>query len=87
MKRFLLIALTSLVAVAGCHSFKKENVEPPTPLAKDFKSTLPVSRLWKNSVGDGAAESMLAAVGPSSLSMATFTPSSGSWPPRPTSRC
>jgi outer membrane protein assembly factor BamB len=57
MKRFLLIALTSLVAVAGCHSFKKENVEPPTPLAKDFKATLPVDRLWKNSVGDGAAES------------------------------
>ncbi|HEV7776529.1 MAG TPA: outer membrane protein assembly factor BamB [Luteibacter sp.] len=56
MKRFLLIALTSLVALAGCHSFKKENVEPPTPLAKDFKATVPVTKLWTSSIGKGAAE-------------------------------
>lgn len=58
MKRFVAIALTSSLAVlAGCHSFKKENVEPPTPLDKKFEPTLKVDRLWKSSVGDGAAES------------------------------
>ncbi len=57
MKRFLLITLASLVALAGCHSFKKENVQPPTPLAKDFKPTLQVNRLWRTSVGDGAGVS------------------------------
>ncbi|WP_430390181.1 outer membrane protein assembly factor BamB [Dyella sp. 20L07] len=57
MKRVLLVALTSLVALAGCHSFKKENVQPPTPLAKDFKPTLEVTRVWTNSVGKGAGDS------------------------------
>ncbi len=57
MKRFLLITLASLVALAGCHSFKKENVQPPTPLAKDFKPTVQVTRLWRTSVGDGAGVS------------------------------
>jgi len=57
MKRFLLITLASLVALAGCHSFKKENVQPPTPLAKDFKPTVQVTRLWRTSVGDGAGTS------------------------------
>lgn len=57
MKRFLLITLASLVALAGCHSFKKENVQPPTPLAKDFKPTVQVTRLWRSSVGDGAGVS------------------------------
>jgi outer membrane protein assembly factor BamB len=57
MKRFLLITLASLVALAGCHSFKKENVQPPTPLAKDFKPTAQVTRLWRTSVGDGAGTS------------------------------
>ncbi|HXP02160.1 MAG TPA: outer membrane protein assembly factor BamB [Luteibacter sp.] len=58
MKRFWAIALTSSLAVlAGCHSFKKENVEPPTPLDKKFEPTLKVERLWKSSIGDGAAES------------------------------
>ncbi|MEO9078315.1 MAG: PQQ-binding-like beta-propeller repeat protein, partial [Rhodanobacter sp.] len=57
MKRFLLITLASLVTLAGCHSFKKENVQPPTPLAKDFKATVQVTRLWHTSVGDGAGES------------------------------
>jgi outer membrane protein assembly factor BamB len=54
MKRVLLITLTSLVALAGCHSFKKENIQPPTPLAKDFKPTVQVSRIWKTRIGDGA---------------------------------
>ncbi|HXD37387.1 MAG TPA: outer membrane protein assembly factor BamB [Rhodanobacter sp.] len=57
IKRALLITLASLVTLTGCHSFKKENVQPPTPLAKDFKPTIQVTRLWRASVGDGAGES------------------------------
>ncbi len=57
MKRFLLITLASLVALTGCHSFKKENVQPPTPLAEDFTPTVKVTRLWRARVGDGAGES------------------------------
>jgi len=57
MKRVWLVALTSLVVLAGCHSWKKENVQPPTPLDKDFKPTVQVTRLWTNSVGDGAGDS------------------------------
>jgi outer membrane protein assembly factor BamB len=58
MKRFGLIVLTaSLVAVAGCHSFKKENIQPPTPLDKDFKPTVQTSRVWKVRVGHGAGVS------------------------------
>ncbi|HEY8682886.1 MAG TPA: outer membrane protein assembly factor BamB [Rhodanobacter sp.] len=57
MKRVLLITLTSTLALAGCHSFKKDNVQPPTPLAKDFKSTVQVTRVWRTSVGDGAGVS------------------------------
>ncbi|OOG46799.1 outer membrane protein assembly factor BamB [Rhodanobacter sp. C01] len=57
MKRVLLISLTSLVALAGCHSFKKENVQPPTPLAKDFKPTVQVTKVWSTRVGGGAGTS------------------------------
>jgi outer membrane protein assembly factor BamB len=58
MKRFWAIALTSsLVVLAGCHSFKKENVEPPTPLDKKLQPTVKVERMWKSSIGDGAADS------------------------------
>lgn len=57
MKHVRLIALASLVVLAGCHSFKKENVQPPTPLAKDFKPTVQVTRLWRSSVGKGAGDS------------------------------
>jgi outer membrane protein assembly factor BamB len=58
MKRFWLIVLTgSLVALAGCHSFKKENIQPPTPLAKDFKPTVQVSKVWTAHVGHGAGAS------------------------------
>jgi outer membrane protein assembly factor BamB len=57
MKRVWLVALTSMVVLAGCHSFKKENVQPPTPLAKDFKPTTQVSKLWTTSVGDGSGDS------------------------------
>jgi outer membrane protein assembly factor BamB len=57
MKRVLLISLTSLVGLAGCHSFKKENVQPPTPLDKNFKPTVQVTRVWESRVGDGAGDS------------------------------
>jgi outer membrane protein assembly factor BamB len=57
LRRVWLVALTSLVVLAGCHSFKKENVQPPTPLAKDFKPTVQVTKVWSTSVGDGAGES------------------------------
>jgi outer membrane protein assembly factor BamB len=57
MKRAMLVALTSVVALAGCHSFKKENVQPPTPLDKSFKPTAQVTRLWTSRVGAGAGDS------------------------------
>ena len=58
MKRFWLIVVTgSLVALAGCHSFKKENIQPPTPLVKGFKPTVQVTRVWKERVGHGAGVS------------------------------
>lgn len=57
MKRVLLISLASLMALTGCHSFKKENVQPPTPLAKDFKPTVQVTKVWSARVGDGAGRS------------------------------
>jgi outer membrane protein assembly factor BamB len=56
MKRALLVSLIGLVALAGCHNAKKENIEPPTPLAKDFKPTVQVTRLWRESIGDGAQD-------------------------------
>jgi outer membrane protein assembly factor BamB len=55
MKRFLLIALTSAIVLAGCHNAKKENIEPPTKLT-DLKPTVQVTRVWKSSVGDGAVK-------------------------------
>lgn len=57
LKRALLIALVSSLALAGCNSYKKENIEPPTPLAKDFKPTVQVERLWRASIGDGSGNS------------------------------
>ena len=59
IKRVTSVALVALVglALAGCHSFKKENVQPPTPLAKDFRPTVQVTRLWRATVGDGAGVS------------------------------
>ena len=57
LTRTLLVSLIALATLAGCHSFKKENVQPPTPLAKDFTPTVQVTRLWRSSVGDGSGES------------------------------
>ena len=56
MKRFFLIAILSAVAVAGCHSSKHSNIQPPKELTK-FTPTVTVHRLWKESVGDGAQDS------------------------------
>lgn len=57
MKRVLLLSLVSLMALAGCHSFKKENIQPPTPLAKDFTPTVQVTKVWSTRVGGGAGRS------------------------------
>ena len=59
MKRTGLFATAALLglAMSGCHSFKKENVQPPTPLAKKFQPTVGVVRVWRSSVGRGAGES------------------------------
>ena len=55
LKKYVwLIAMSSLVALAGCHSKKKDNIEPPTPLAKDFTPTVKVAKVWSARVGDGA---------------------------------
>ena len=55
MKRIVLIAVSALLVLAGCHSFKKENVQPPRELT-DITPTVNVTRVWKDSVGNGAAE-------------------------------
>lgn len=52
-----LFALASLVVLAGCHNSKKDNIQPPTPLAKDFTPTVKVTKLWTAHVGDGPGES------------------------------
>ena len=56
MKRAVMVALVGLV-MAVCLNAKKENVQPPTPLSKDFKPTVQVTRLWRECIGDGAGDS------------------------------
>ena len=53
-KSVWLVALGSLVLLAGCNSFKKKNLEPPTPLEKHFTPTVQVSKVWTARIGDGA---------------------------------
>lgn len=53
---FVAAAVLAL-ALSACHSFKKENVQPPTPLAKSFQPTVGVERVWRSSVGGGAGDS------------------------------
>ncbi|MEW9570460.1 outer membrane protein assembly factor BamB [Rhodanobacter sp. Si-c] len=52
-KSVWLVALGSLVLLAGCNSFKKKNLEPPTPLEKHFTPTVQVSKVWTARIGDG----------------------------------
>lgn len=60
MKRgILILALAALVAGGGCSTIKRakrENIQPPRELT-DVTPTIKIDRLWKTSVGDGAAES------------------------------
>lgn len=56
-KSVWLVAVSALVFLAGCHNSKKENIEPPTPLAKDFAPTAQVKEVWTARVGDGAGDS------------------------------
>ncbi|WP_347259870.1 outer membrane protein assembly factor BamB [Rudaea sp.] len=49
------------VAMTGCGTIKgwfndtkKENIEPPTPLAENFSPTIGVQRLWSERIGKGA---------------------------------
>lgn len=56
MKRILLITTLTALALAGCHSSKDSNIQPPTKLTK-FTPTVSVQRVWKESVGEGAQES------------------------------
>jgi outer membrane protein assembly factor BamB len=56
MKRFFLIAVVSVFAVAACSSRKKSNIQPPTELTK-FTPTVSVRHVWSENVGDGAQAS------------------------------
>jgi outer membrane protein assembly factor BamB len=61
MKRSLVLVVVALsVALGGCNWLKnlgrKDNVEPPTPLA-EFAPTTQVQRVWSEGVGDGAGDS------------------------------
>ena len=50
------LILVGLVGLAGCHNSKKENIEPPTPLA-DFTPSVEVTQVWDARVGKGAGDS------------------------------
>src|ERR1700689_318903 len=51
MRLLLPFGLAALLIAAGCS--KDKDVEPPATLVKDFKSTLPVKKLWSKGVGGG----------------------------------
>ncbi|TLY52215.1 MAG: outer membrane protein assembly factor BamB [Gammaproteobacteria bacterium] len=51
----------AVVAMSGCatikgwfNDVKKENIEPPTPLAEHFNNSVAVQRVWSTRVGKGA---------------------------------
>ncbi len=52
-----LAGLALVLTLTACHSFKKRNIHPPTPLVKDFTPTVQVKRLWEDRVGKGAGAS------------------------------
>jgi outer membrane protein assembly factor BamB len=51
MRLMLPLSFAALLIAAGCS--KDKDVEPPATLVKDFKSTLPVKKLWSEGVGGG----------------------------------
>jgi outer membrane protein assembly factor BamB len=51
MRLLLPLSLAALLIAAGCS--KDKDVEPPATLVKNFKSTLPVKKLWSEGVGGG----------------------------------
>jgi len=51
MRLLLSLSFAALLLAAGCS--KDKDVEPPATLVKDFKSTLPVKKLWSEGVGGG----------------------------------
>jgi outer membrane protein assembly factor BamB len=51
MRLLLPLSFAALLIAAGCS--KDKDVEPPATLVKDFKSTLPVKKLWSEGVGGG----------------------------------
>src|SRR6202035_4587955 len=51
MRLLLPLSFAALLIAAGCS--KDKDVEPPAALVKDFKSTLPVKKLWSEGVGGG----------------------------------
>lgn len=60
--KFSTVAVVVLaVLLGGCNWFrgigKKDNVEPPTPLAEQFAPSLSIQRVWNGNVGDGPGQS------------------------------
>jgi len=51
MRLVLSLSFAVLLLAAGCS--KDKDVEPPATLVKNFKSTLPVKKLWSEGVGGG----------------------------------
>jgi outer membrane protein assembly factor BamB len=51
MRLLLPLSFAALLIAAGCS--KDKDVEPPAALVKNFKSTLPVKKLWSEGVGGG----------------------------------
>src|SRR3984957_351188 len=51
MRLLLSLSFAALLLAAGCS--KDKDVEPPATLVKNFKSTLPVKKIWSEGVGGG----------------------------------
>lgn len=53
----LAVAMTGCGTIKGWFSdTKKENIEPPTPLAENFTSSIPVQKVWSERIGKGAEQ-------------------------------
>jgi outer membrane protein assembly factor BamB len=51
MRLLLSLSFAALLLAAGCS--KDKDVEPPATLVKNFKTTLPVKKIWSQGVGGG----------------------------------